>query len=130
MQEKKSSIDPKDLMAVERATTALIGTSISLIILGFIIEKFELFLHIISVELAGKKHDTIPQLTHIAFYNYLGIFITICGMLLAGYTYKYYLTWVTHLEKGEIDTDKNIYFYLSLTVSLVGFVLLLSMIFI
>ena len=30
----KSTIDPKNLMAVERATTALIGTAISLIVLG------------------------------------------------------------------------------------------------
>lgn len=31
-------------MAVERTAIALIGTSISLIILGFVVEKFELFL--------------------------------------------------------------------------------------
>ncbi len=42
-QNSYDKIDPKDLMAVERATTALIGTAISLIILGFIVEKFELF---------------------------------------------------------------------------------------
>ncbi len=46
-QKTPKQIDPKDLMAVERAATALIGTAISLIILGFIVEKFELFLHII-----------------------------------------------------------------------------------
>ena len=44
--DSKTPIDPKDLMAVERATTALIGTAISLIILGFVVEKFELLLHL------------------------------------------------------------------------------------
>jgi len=46
--DSKNKIDPKDLMAVERATTALIGTAVSLIVLGFVVEKFELFLHLIS----------------------------------------------------------------------------------
>ena len=120
-------IDPKDLMAVERATTALIGTAISLIILGFIIEKFELFLHIIAVELKKNSADKIPQLTHIDFYNYLGISVVIAGILLALYTYRYYVTWIKHLQNKEIDTDKNIYFALSLFVAIIGFVLVMSM---
>ena len=121
-------IDPKDLMAVERATTALVGTAISLIILGFIVEKFELFLHIIAAELKGKQGTEIPQLSHIDFYNYLGISIVIAGILLALYTYRYYVTWIKHLQNREIDTDKNIYFALSIFVALIGVVLVLSMI--
>ena len=131
MDEKKEQtpkkIDPKDLMAVERAATALIGTAISLIILGFVVEKFELFLHIIVAELQGKKHDALPQLAHIDFYNYLGIAIVISGILLSLYTYRYYTRWIHHLQYGESDTDKNIYLYLSLFIALVGVVLVLSM---
>ncbi len=121
-------IDPKDLMAVERATTALIGTAISLIILGFIVEKFELFLHIIAAELKGKHGAEIPQLSHIDFYNYLGISIVIAGVFLSLYTYRYYVTWIKHLQNREINTDKNIYFVLSIFVAIIGFVLVLSMI--
>jgi len=44
-------IDSKNLMVLERAVVALIGISISFIALGFIIEKFELFLHILSLQL-------------------------------------------------------------------------------
>ena len=128
MEVKKSQIDPKDLMAVERATTALIGTAISLIILGFIVEKFELFLHIIAAEIKGKTHEKIPQLNHIDFYNYLGITIVFVGVLLAIYTYRYYVNWIKHLENKEIDTDKNIYLFLALFVAGIGFVLILSMI--
>jgi len=124
-----NNIDPKDLMAVERATTALIGTAISLIILGFVVEKFELFLNLIAAEQELKTHPAaLPQLQHISFYNYLGITIVGVGIILALYTYRYYVNWIAHLERGEIDTDKNIYFYLSVFVALIGVVLLASMI--
>jgi uncharacterized membrane protein YidH (DUF202 family) len=125
-----SLIDPKDLMAVERATTALIGTAISLIILGFVVEKFELFLHLIAVELKEKSESTMPQLAHADFYNYIGITIVSAGIILSLYTYRYYTRWIQHLEKREIDTDKNIYFLLSLFVAFIGSLLLVSMIFI
>jgi uncharacterized membrane protein YidH (DUF202 family) len=125
--DSKNPIDPKDLMAVERATTALIGTAISLIILGFVIEKFELFLHLIMVELKGKSQSTIPQLAHADFYNYIGITIVSAGIILALYTYRYYTRWIQHLEKNEVDTDKNIYFILSLFVAFIGALLLVSM---
>jgi len=130
MQNKKNKnkIDPKDLMAVERATTALLGTAISLIVLGFIVEKFELFLHLISSEMQDKPHNTIPQLTHISFYNYLGIAIVMMGVLLALYTYRYYVNWIKHLENNEINTDKNIYFVLSLFIAFIGLILVASMI--
>ena len=123
----QKNIDPKDLMAVERATTALFGTAISLIILGFIVEKFELFLHLIAFEIQDKPHAQIPQLTHMAIYSYLGVAIVTAGIVLALFTYRYYTRWIIHLEKGEIDTDKNIYLILSLFIALVGAVLVLSM---
>lgn len=132
MEKKKETfpqkIDPKDLMAVERATTSLLGTAISLIVLGFIVEKFELFLHLVSAEIKDKSHTAIPQLSHISFYNYMGISIVMVGILLSLYTYRYYTRWIRHLEKDEIDTDKNIYFLLSLFVAMIGAVLVISMI--
>jgi len=121
-------IDPKDLMAVERTTTSLIGTAISLIILGFVVEKFELFLNLLTVELSGKSHKKIPQLEYAFFYNYLGIFIVIAGIALAIYTYIYYTRWVKNLEQGSIDTDKKVYLYLAIFVSLIGLLLLGTMI--
>ena len=124
------NIDPKNLMAVERATTALIGTAISLIILGFVVEKFELFLHLISNELNNKQElSTLPQLQHPEYYNYLGMMIVSAGIILSLYTYRYYTRWIRHLKEGKIDTDKNIYFILSVFVALIG-ALLLATIFI
>ena len=126
--DSKNKIDPKDLMAVERATTALIGTAVSLIVLGFVVEKFELFLHLIAVGITHKKAKIIPQLTHIDYYNYLGIFIVTAGIILALYTYIYYVRWIKHLEAGTIDTDKNIYLVLALFVASIGALLLITMI--
>ena len=130
MKDNKSNIDPKDLMAVERSTTGLYGVAISLIVLGFIVEKFELFLNVIGIELQDKTRVNLPQLEHIEFYKYLGISIVIVGVLLAIYTYRYYLNWIKHLENKEIDTDKNIYLVISIFIGLIGIILIASMMFI
>ena len=126
--DENNNIDPKNLMAVERATTALIGTAISLIILGFVVEKFELFLDLISMQLKGKQGLSVPQLQNTDFYNYLGIAIVSAGIILALYTYRYYTLWIKHLQEGKIDTDKNIYFLLSIFVALIGVVMLVGMV--
>ena len=123
-----NEIDPKDLMAVERATTGLLGTAISLIILGFIIEKFELFLHLIAIEMKVKNSPPLPELAHTSFfYNYLGMVVVIAGVAIALYTYHYYVNWIEHLKKKEIDTDKNIYLFLSFFIALIGLALILTM---
>jgi len=67
-------------------------------------------------------------LAHADFYNYIGIAIVSAGIILALlYTYRYYTRWIKHLKRGEIDTDKNIYFTLSLFVAFIGVLLLASM---
>jgi len=122
----KNNIDPKDLMAVERATTGLFGTAISLIILGFVVEKFELFLHLASAQIKSKSTH-IPQLAHIDFYKYLGVGIVFIGVLLALFTYRYYVRWINHLEKKEMDTDKPIYLMLALFIAVIGALLIFAM---
>jgi len=124
----KRQIDPKNLMALERATASLVALSISLIVLGFVVEKFELFLKVVSVELAGKTSAHPVTLPNSLFYNWLGIGIVAAGILLALYTYIYYSRWIELLEKGELETDKRVFLLLSLFVACVGFALLASMI--
>ncbi len=123
----QQKIDPKDLMAVERSATGLIGLSISLIVLGFIVEKFQLFLLLMSDENKAKASKTIPQFHNIEFYSYLGIIITIAGVLLALYTYHYYKKWIVLLQRGEYNTDKKIYRNLAFFVAVIGLILILSM---
>ncbi len=120
-------IDPKNLMAIERATTALIGTSISLMILGFVIEKFELFLHLINAKIASQTIVRAQQSLPVQFYNTMGLVIVGAGIILALYTYRYYTNWIKHLQNNTIDTDKQIYFILSVFVALIGVALLVSM---
>jgi uncharacterized membrane protein YidH (DUF202 family) len=125
-----SSIDPKNLMALERAVAALIGISISFIALGFIIEKFELFLHLVAMEL-GHKHGSlsIKAVQNASLYKWMGISIIGAGAILSIYTYFYYTRWIELLKKGEIETDKKIFFILTIFVAVIAFILILSMIF-
>ncbi len=122
-----SKIDPRNLMAVERATISLIGTSVSLIAFGFVIEKFDLFLYLVSTELKSKHMQLSAKFLNVEFYNYLGIFIIIAGIIMALYTYRYYTKWIEHLKEGKIDTDKKIYLFLSVFVAVIGIIVLISM---
>ncbi|MGC9188933.1 MAG: YidH family protein, partial [Sulfurihydrogenibium sp.] len=113
--EKDFEIDPRFLMAVERSTTALLGLSISLIVLGFVVEKFELFLHLLTYELKDKPINNLFK--NIEFYKYLGMFIIGIGIATAFYSYYYYIKWVENLKNRTIETDKKIYLYLSVVVA-------------
>lgn len=126
--ESLNRIDPKDLMAVERSTTALVGLSISLIVFGFVVEKFQLFLQTISEGLKIKHYATPSLFKHVEFYNYLGITIVTLGIVLAIYSYRYYITWIERLKRKEIHTDKKIYLVLSVCITFVGLLLVASMI--
>jgi len=119
-------IDPKNLMALERATAALIGIAISFIALGFIIEKFELFLHLVSLQFA-QKPMTLKAVQNASFYKYLGISIICAGAILAIYSYFYYTKWIELLQKDEIDTDKKIFLMLATFIASIAAILILSM---
>ncbi len=120
-------IDPKNLMALERAAAALIGVAISFIVLGFVVEKFELFLQIVAVELGDRKASMPAAVQNSLFYNWLGITIVAAGILLAIFTYFYYIRWIELLKRGRIESDRRIFLLLSLFVAAVGTALLASM---
>ncbi|NPA88034.1 YidH family protein [Caminibacter pacificus] len=122
-----SKIDPKNLMALERAVAALIGIAISFIALGFIIEKFELFLHLVAMQL-GNKSLSIKAVENASFYKWMGISIILAGAILAIYSYFYYTKWIELLQKGELDTDKKVFLVLALFVAAIAVILILSMI--
>jgi uncharacterized membrane protein YidH (DUF202 family) len=124
------NISPVDLMAVERATTALFSTAISFIVLGFVIEKFQLFLALASVELTDKQFQRFPELANGAFYHYLGVAIIGAGVLLALYSYRFYSRWVKLLSRHKIETDKKLYFSVAFFIATVGILIISSMIFI
>jgi uncharacterized membrane protein YidH (DUF202 family) len=108
LDKNKKSIDPRFLMAVERSTITLIGLSISMIVFGFVVEKFELFLYVISYE--NKLSPEISK--KYGLYRYLGVVIILIGMLVAIYSHFYHKSWIKNLEKGSIETDKRIFLYI------------------
>jgi len=123
---KDYEIDPKNLMALERAVAALIGIAISFIALGFIIEKFELFLHLVAMQL-GNKSLSLKAVQNASFYKWMGITIVLAGAFLAIYSYFYYTKWIELLKAGEIDTDKKIFLMLAVFVASIAVILVLSM---
>ncbi len=115
-------------MALERAVASLIGIAISFIALGFIIEKFELFLHLVAMQL-GTKSNTIKTLQNALFYKWMGLIIVAAGAILALYSYFYYTKWIELLQKQDIQTDKKIYLFLALFIFTIALFLIASMIF-
>jgi len=128
--DKKIIIQPKDLLAVQKVAIRLINTSISLIFLGFIVEKLEFFLYIFKIYSQKTHHLLHPKMMHSNFYNYLGVAIIIFGVLLSAYSYWYYISWIRHLNAQNADREKNIYFLISLFITFIGAILIISMIYI
>jgi uncharacterized membrane protein YidH (DUF202 family) len=98
---KDYEIDPKNLMALERAVAALIGIAISFIALGFIIEKFELFLHLVAMQI-GNKSLSLKAVQNASFYKWMGITIISAGAFLAIYSYFYYTKWIELLKVEKL----------------------------
>ncbi len=122
-------IDPKNLMALERAVASLLGIAISFIVLGFVVQKFELFLRLITYEIHLTHKIPSHAIEHYLVYKYLGIAIVIAGIAVALYSYFYYTRWIELLKNRTIDfeMDKKIYLYLALFISLIGVVLIVLM---
>lgn len=114
-------------MAVKRATISLIRTAISLIVLGFVVEKFELFKYHCSGACRKGQRKSPAVCTHLLLQLPWNLHSRV-GIILALFTYRYYIRWIEHLEHGELDTDKKIYFLLSLFVGVIGFLFLASMV--
>ncbi len=128
--DKKTTIEPKDLLAVQRVVIRLINTSISIIFLGFVIEKLEFFLYIFKLHFQNGHFSTHPKLLHFGYYNYLGISIVIAGILLSVFSYRYYISWIKHLNTQKMDREKNVYLLISFFIVFIGIIMIVSMIFI
>jgi len=120
-------IDPKNLWALNRSVLALIRTSISMIVLGFVVEKFDLFLKEASLRLL----KTIPQTINRSgeLYHYLGLFITFAGIGLCLYTILYYKKQLYLLKEGKAKDDEYLFYAISFLVSIFGIVMFLGMLF-
>ncbi|RUM49016.1 MAG: hypothetical protein DSY47_04375 [Hydrogenothermus sp.] len=120
-------IDPKNLWALNRSILALIRTSISLIVLGFVVEKFDLFLKEISLHISNTVPQTINKSEEL--YHYLGLFITFVGIGLGFYTILYYKKQLYLLKEGKVKDDEYLFYVISFLVSIFGIVMFLGMLF-
>ncbi|WP_163329019.1 YidH family protein [Desulfurobacterium thermolithotrophum] len=120
-------IDPKNLWALNRSVLALIRTSISMIVLGFVVEKFDFFLKEMSLHLLKNTPETIYESK--TLYHYLGLFTTFAGIILCIYTIFYYKKQLRLLKESKAKDDEHLFYAISLFITTFGIVILLGMLF-
>jgi inner membrane protein YidH len=92
--------DPRVLFAAERTLLAWNRTSISLMALGFVIERFGLFL-----EIVGKQDIKIFQ-RHISFF--VGIAFILLGTFTSAYSILQHKAILKTLRPAEIPAGYNL----------------------
>jgi len=120
-------LDPKDLWALNRTILALVRTSISLIVLGFVVEKFDFFLKETLLHSSHKRLYLLWQSE--TFYHYLGLLTTFIGIILGIYTAFYYKKQLLLLKKGIVYDNESLFYAISFFVSGFGVLIFLGMIF-
>lgn len=99
----KEVTDPRIYMAAERTFLAWVRTAISLIVFGFVIEKFEFFIvqleRIFNIHLQGEHHKLFSIG---AFVISIGVITLVLGIL------NFYRT-ITQVDKGFYRTHTWLY---------------------
>jgi len=96
---------------------ALVRTSLSIIVFGFIVEKFDLFL---------QESFKVPS-SERGFYHILGLLVTLEGILIALYTVIYYKKQLRYLREGKTKDDELFFYLITISVVIFGFGLFLGM---
>ncbi|WP_067620242.1 YidH family protein [Dissulfuribacter thermophilus] len=120
-------INPRDLWALNRTILALCRTSISMIVLGFVIKKFDFFLEEISSNLLKISSKDIYQSE--ALYHYMGLSTTLAGIVLCIYTIFYYKRQLKLLKEGKAHDDEYLFYAISLFIMVLGVALFGGMLF-
>ncbi len=92
--------DPRVLFAAERTLLAWSRTSVSLMALGFVIERFGIFLEIV------KKEDIGAFQRHISFF--VGESFVLLAVVIAIYSILQYKKVITTLRPAEIPEGYNL----------------------
>ncbi|GAB6065742.1 DUF202 domain-containing protein [Aquifex pyrophilus] len=116
--DKKEVVDPRIYMAAERTFLAWVRTSIALMIFGFVVDKFEIFL----TELQKKLHIKFSQ--DITSLKVIGITIMVLSLVaLSLGTLNFYKT-IKDIDKGYYRTHTGLYIMIGIIIFAINFILL------
>ena len=115
---KKEVVDPRIYMAAERTFLAWVRTSIALMIFGFVVDKFEIFL----TELQKKLHFKFSS--DISSLKWIGITIMVMSLIaLSLGTLNFYKT-VKDVDGGYYRTHTGLYILVGIIIFAINFILL------
>jgi len=109
--------DPRVLFAAERTLLAWNRTSLTFMAFGFMIERFGLFVHMLSPENGG----TLQR----GFSFWIGLAFIVLGILVAGFAVAQYRTFLRTLKPVEIPEGykTNLSVLTTLAVAILGIAL-------
>jgi putative membrane protein len=91
--------DPRVLFAAERTLLAWIRTALGVMGLGFVIAKFGLFVHIMSLQLPSEHAHPVSGLSAV-----LGIFFVLTGAIVTWIATIQHRRFVASLSDSDIPT--------------------------
>lgn len=119
--------DPKDYLANERTFLAWIRTSIGIMVFGFVVEKFALFINQINILL--QRH--VPTATASSFQGYssiFGIFLVALGVLISLLAFINYKKVEKEIEDNNYRPSILLDIMLMLAVLAIGIFLVIYLI--
>ncbi len=115
---EKEVIDPRIYMAAERTFLAWVRTSIALMIFGFVVDKFEIFLSELQRKINFHFSHDISSL------KWIGITIMVMSLLaLSLGTLNFYKT-VKDVDRGLYRTHTGLYVMVGIIIFTINFILL------
>ncbi len=126
-QESTISSCVRDHLANERTFLAWIRTSIGIMAFGFVVEKFGLFIKQIALLLDKSHAQTLPDMSHSlqGYSSLLGVFLVALGVLTCLLAFIQYKKIEKQIEKGAYQPSVLLDMMLTLSVLLVGLVLMI-----
>ena len=112
-----------DLAANERTFLAWVRTAIAIIALGFVVEKFELFLHYMA---GGQKGAKAPVPSQVSAAEAIGLLLVALGILIIAVAAFRFLSFRKRLHDPEPEPDhvrRLDRLLIFLLILLVGFVI-------
>jgi putative membrane protein len=126
--EAKMTSRARDHMANERTFLAWIRTSLGIMVFGFVIEKFILFIRQITFLFRKSEAQILPDATNQLFQelsSIFGLFLVISGMLISFLAFMKYKSVEKQIENDSYQPSSFLNVMLLLSILLIGVFLLI-----